>query len=487
MGRQVRFVLLFVYTCCVVRVYVLFVDTYVYLGSSFHCVAYTMSMKHMHTYVYHLTAVKPHTHSPTHSTHSLTHPHPLPHPPITVGLTLVVDFGQFQLDTDSEATSQLPVDQQTLFECYTLQGSNFSADLIDGHFTWPIQKQEQVHEQHPQAEEEEGEEEAAGGSSSTEQQETAVVKPAEKTMLTTTTTGTPIRPTTTTTTSTYTTIPLLGQCGATMHVKLARSNPTASGAQKHPLMQVQAVVPRFTLYFSPGRLRRLMTVINAVLPGMLYGGGVVCFVDCCFLCTHTHMYVHARTHIHTHICTCMYTHTHTYMYMPIPCISQQPQRMTPPHLVLMHGLLQLITWGRYVCVCVVHDTLPNADHIRPPHLQPITHHTHHTPTTTQIKMLQYRGIGQQRAHWDKVFAALYRGRLYAFPSRGSTQVLTVNQVWNQQRTMRLGADVAHGHAHVLAVVGADMSASEGLRGLYDGGALVFRTKEEGQVCGLGGC
>lgn len=50
---------------------------------------------------------------------------------------MVVDFGRFELATDSEAASQLTVDQQALYECFTVQGSRFSAYLVDGHFEWP--------------------------------------------------------------------------------------------------------------------------------------------------------------------------------------------------------------------------------------------------------------------------------------------------------------------------------------------------------------
>lgn len=98
-----------------------------------------------------------------------------------------------------------------------------------------------------------------------------------------------------------------------------------------------------------------------------------------------------------------------------------------------------------------------------------------------VKILQYRGIGQPRAYWDRAFAALYRGRLYAFNTRGSTQVLAVHQVWNQQRTLRVPSESAHGHPHVLAVAGAEARAADGLKALYHGGALVFRTVTEAQV------
>lgn len=98
-----------------------------------------------------------------------------------------------------------------------------------------------------------------------------------------------------------------------------------------------------------------------------------------------------------------------------------------------------------------------------------------------VKILQYRGIGQPRAYWDRAFAALYRGRLYVFSTRGSAQVLAVHQVWNQQRTLRVSPDAAHGHAHVLAVAGADARAADGIRALHQGGALVFRTVTEAQV------
>lgn len=61
-------------------------------------------------------------------------------------------------------------------------------------------------------------------------------------------------------------------------------------------------------------------------------------------------------------------------------------------------------------------------------------------------------------------------------------MLRVHQVWSQQRTMRVPLEAAHKHQHVLAVVDAGGSASGGLRGLFDAGALVFRAKEEAQVC-----
>ena len=60
-------------------------------------------------------------------------------------------------------------------------------------------------------------------------------------------------------------------------------------------------------------------------------------------------------------------------------------------------------------------------------------------------------------------------------------MLAVHQVWNQQRTLRVPPDAAHGHSHVLAVAGADARGADGVKALYQGGALVFRTVTEAQV------
>lgn len=51
-------------------------------------------------------------------------------------LTLVADLGQFALESDTAKAKSLPIDEASLYECLKLQGSNISAYLVDGDFSF---------------------------------------------------------------------------------------------------------------------------------------------------------------------------------------------------------------------------------------------------------------------------------------------------------------------------------------------------------------
>ena len=58
-------------------------------------------------------------------------------------------------------------------------------------------------------------------------------------------------------------VPLLEKTGLSVHLQAARfEHPTL------PKIRLQSQLPRLKLFFSPARLRRLMKIINAAIPGV---------------------------------------------------------------------------------------------------------------------------------------------------------------------------------------------------------------------------
>jgi len=55
-------------------------------------------------------------------------------------LTMVLDFGSFALDSDADAAADLPAEEAALYMGFKLSARNISSFLVDGNFTWALLK-----------------------------------------------------------------------------------------------------------------------------------------------------------------------------------------------------------------------------------------------------------------------------------------------------------------------------------------------------------
>ena len=160
--------------------------------------------------------------------------------PLFVGkLTLVADLGRFVLESDREMASSLPVEEASLYECIKLEGSNISAYLVDGDFSFSALEDLGSHKA-PAPED-------AEASSAVSTDMTAAIKQSQGK----TTGGSAVF------------IPLLERCGTSASLQAARF-PHPS----FPPMKLQLQVPKLRFFFSPARLGRILRAVDAVMPGM---------------------------------------------------------------------------------------------------------------------------------------------------------------------------------------------------------------------------
>jgi hypothetical protein len=126
-------------------------------------------------------------------------------------VTLALDLGRFIIESDHSTATSLPPEEAGLYECIRLTGSNVSAYVIDGIFDWQ-------HMQH-----------ASGGRTPTD--------------------------------TTPTLIPLLERCGLEIGLQAARYEEP-----RFPSLRLRPTIPLLRFHLSPGRVGRLLRVINGALP-----------------------------------------------------------------------------------------------------------------------------------------------------------------------------------------------------------------------------
>ena len=153
-------------------------------------------------------------------------------------LTMVADLGRFVLESDKDLATSLPVEEASLYECLKLAGSNISAYLVDGDFSFSAL--EDIGSQQAPAP---GDAEAASHVSTA--MTAAVTQSEGKTMG-----GSAVF------------IPLLERCGISAAVQAARfPHPSL------PPLKLQLQVPKLRFFFSPARLGRILRAVDAVTPG----------------------------------------------------------------------------------------------------------------------------------------------------------------------------------------------------------------------------
>lgn len=150
----------------------------------------------------------------------------------------MADLGQFALETDTAKANSLPIEEASLYECFKLQGSNISAYLVDGDFSFSAL--EEINNRKAPTPEPSSE----GSTVSTAM--TAAMQQSEGKAQG----GSAVF------------IPLLERCGIAAALQAARfPHPSL------PPMRLQLQVPQLRFFFSPARLGRIMRAVDAITPG----------------------------------------------------------------------------------------------------------------------------------------------------------------------------------------------------------------------------
>jgi hypothetical protein len=175
-------------------------------------------------------------------------------------VTLVLDFGRFLIESDPGTAAALPSQEAALYECIRLNGTNVAAYVVDGDFSWQRQQASQpvaesACEALPKAER--APSLPAGGLSGLVPRlrlgplDRARAAPPP----------TPITP------QELVMVPILEPCRVDVALQAARfPDPN------FPTLRLQPSLPQLHFYLSPGRLGRLLRVINAALPGVCVCG-----------------------------------------------------------------------------------------------------------------------------------------------------------------------------------------------------------------------
>jgi len=150
-------------------------------------------------------------------------------------LSLALDLGRFVIETDHSTAAMLPPEEAGLYECIKLTGSNVSAYAVDGAFDWASLSTDSSSIAAAAA--------AAAGNTPlgkrSNDEEKGRKKPASMPML----------------------IPLLDRCGMEVGLQAARYPDP-----KYPMIRLSPTIPVLHFHASPGRIGRLLRVINGALP-----------------------------------------------------------------------------------------------------------------------------------------------------------------------------------------------------------------------------
>ena len=143
------------------------------------------------------------------------------------------------LQSDKGTASSLPLEEASLYECLKLSGSNISAYLVDGDFSFSA-LEDIGRKKSPAPQDSE-----STFSVSTEMT-AAITQSQGKTLG-----GSAIF------------IPLLERCGTSALLQAARfPHPSL------PSTKLQLQVPKLRFFFSPARLGRVLRAVDAVMPGI---------------------------------------------------------------------------------------------------------------------------------------------------------------------------------------------------------------------------
>jgi len=141
-------------------------------------------------------------------------------------VSLALDLGRFIIESDHSTAAMLPPEEAGLYECIKLTGSNVSAYAVDGAFDWASLSDSSSPDTTASTNEEKYEEEKGRKASTLP-----------------------------------TLIPLLDRCGMEVGLQAARYPDP-----KYPMIRLSPTIPVLHFHASPGRIGRLLRVINGALP-----------------------------------------------------------------------------------------------------------------------------------------------------------------------------------------------------------------------------
>ncbi|KAL4527774.1 hypothetical protein Ndes2437A_g02912 [Nannochloris sp. 'desiccata'] len=139
-------------------------------------------------------------------------------------VSLALDLGRFIIETDHSTAAMLPPEEAGLYECIKLTGSNVSAYAVDGAFDWASLSNSSSH--------------GTTTSTSANKDEKGRKKSPSPLL-----------------------VPLLDRCGMEVGLQAARYPDP-----KYPMIRLSPTIPVLHFHVSPGRIGRLLRVINGALP-----------------------------------------------------------------------------------------------------------------------------------------------------------------------------------------------------------------------------
>jgi hypothetical protein len=279
-------------------------------------------------------------------------------------VSLALDLGRFIIETDHSTAAGLSPEEAGLYECIKLTGSNVSAYAVDGKFDWQSLS-------------------TTSGNTSTSSGNTAssgTTKGSRTAIL----------------------VPLLDRCGMEIGLQAARYPDP-----KYPMIRLSPTIPVLHFHISPGRIGRLLRVINGALPATAAAettddvaggaGGAT---------------------------------TSTYSLE------------TKESAGLLHTTLR--SGGR--------GALPSNEESE-------SAWRARADVEGSMKILAWSGIGRATATWYPRHTVLYQGKLYMYEHEKGDKVVTTVPIWPEKVVFHVPQQYIGGCHHVLAITSSGSTST----------------------------
>jgi Repeating coiled region of VPS13 len=272
-------------------------------------------------------------------------------------VSLALDLGRFIIETDHVTAAGLPPDEAGLYECIKLTGSNVSAYAVDGKFDWTSL--------------------SSTGSSTGSSTSTGNKGDEERKKF-------PLAPVL---------VPLLDRCGMEVGLQAARYPDP-----KYPMIRVSPTIPVLHFHVSPGRIGRLLRVINQALPSSDSGAGG-----------------------------------------PATSLESLEDSGISPG-----GLITPLRSGDSGVNQA--EEIENAWRTR-------------ADTEGQLKILTWSGIGRATATWCPRHAVLYQGKLYLYEHERGDKVVATVPIWPDKVVLQVPQQYIGDCQHVLAITASTSTST----------------------------
>ena len=268
-------------------------------------------------------------------------------------VSLALDLGRFIIETDPATAASLPPEEAGLYECIHLVGSNVSAYVVDGSFDWAALGQDK---------------------------------------------------------SSPKLVPLLDRCGMEVGLQAARYPEP-----KYPTLRLSPTVPVLHFHLSPGRIGRLLRVINGALPPPSTGLG--------------------------------------------------PSELTAPSSTPGPATLGVVGSGEGEegdeDGAGAEGWRARADFEGP------------------IKVLTWTGLGRTTASWCPRYAVLYQGKIYLYEHEHGSKVVSTLSIWPDRVVLPVPPEYVAQCPHVLAIRNAGPAVQQDLQHVAeDSSSTVLRCESE---------